>query len=58
MTLQELAEKCTEGGAKIGESQLSKIERGIHEPRPRLRVVLARTLGLDIQEFEVTGPSS
>lgn len=51
MTLRELAEKCTTEGAPVGDSQLSKIERGLYTPRPKLRVVLARVLEMDISEL-------
>lgn len=51
MTLRELAEKCATEGAPVGDSQLSKIERGLYTPRPKLRVVLARVLEMDISEL-------
>lgn len=43
----ELAERCTAAGAKVSDSQLSKIERGMCMPYPKLRAVLARILDLD-----------
>lgn len=46
-TQAELAAKCTEEGARVNDSQVSKIERGVCQPVPRLRVVLARLLDLD-----------
>ncbi|MBZ6259720.1 helix-turn-helix domain-containing protein [Streptomyces olivaceus] len=52
MTQQDLAEKCTEAGAPVDESHISRIERGIYSPRPRLRAALANLLGLDIDDFE------
>ena len=50
MTQQELADLCAEAGAPVDESHLSRIERGIYTPRPRLRSVLAELLDLDIEE--------
>lgn len=52
MTLRDLAEKCAADGAPVGESTLSRIERGIQVPRPKLRSVLAQLLGLDVDDFE------
>jgi transcriptional regulator with XRE-family HTH domain len=52
MTLRELAEKCAADGAPVGQSTLSRIERGKQIPRPRLRSVLARLLALDVDDFE------
>lgn len=52
MTQQDLAEKCAEAGAPVNESHLSRIERGIFTPRPRLRAVLAQLLDIDIEEFD------
>ncbi|WP_374213687.1 helix-turn-helix transcriptional regulator [Streptomyces sp. G1] len=51
MTLRELAEICAADGAPVGQSTLSRIERGIQVPRPRLRSVLARVLQLDVNDF-------
>lgn len=51
MTLEELAEKCAANGAPVGRSALSRIERGMHVPRPRLRGVLAELLDLDVNDF-------
>jgi len=52
MTLKDLAEKCTAGGARASESTLSRIERGAQVPRPKLRSVLASLLELDIDAFD------
>ena len=51
-SLPELARRCTEAGVPIDDGNLSRIERGIQIPRPRLRAVLAELLGLDINDFE------
>jgi transcriptional regulator with XRE-family HTH domain len=50
MTLRDLAEKCAADGVPVGQSTLSRIERGKQVPRPRLRSVLATLLDLDIEE--------
>ncbi|MFJ8760795.1 helix-turn-helix domain-containing protein [Streptomyces cyaneofuscatus] len=47
MTLEDVVAKCAEQGVKVHNSQLSRIERGKAQPRPRLRADLARVLGLD-----------
>ncbi|WP_158761595.1 helix-turn-helix transcriptional regulator [Streptomyces sp. NRRL S-146] len=52
MTQQELADLCAEAGAPVDESHLSRIERGMYTPRPKLRSVLAALLDLDVQDFE------
>jgi transcriptional regulator with XRE-family HTH domain len=51
-TLPELAEKCTEAGAKTDDGNLSRIERGEQVPRPKLRAVLADLLELDVAYFD------
>ncbi|MGW3417020.1 helix-turn-helix transcriptional regulator [Streptomyces phaeochromogenes] len=56
MTQQELADKCAEAGAAVDESHISRIERGIYSPRPRLRAVLAKLLGLDVDLKQSTQP--
>lgn len=48
----ELAEQCAKAGVSVSDSQLSKIERGLWSPRPRLRAVLARLLDLPITYFD------
>ncbi|MEU3254235.1 helix-turn-helix transcriptional regulator [Streptomyces sp. NPDC006997] len=52
MTQQDLAERCAEAGVPVDESQVSRIERGVYTPRPRLRAVMAQILDLDVDEFE------
>jgi transcriptional regulator with XRE-family HTH domain len=55
MTLAAVAVECTRRGAPVSEGQLSRIERGVFNPRPKLRAVLAELLGLDpVEDFEVT----
>ncbi|NJP75684.1 helix-turn-helix transcriptional regulator, partial [Streptomyces sp. C1-2] len=57
VTQQELADMCAQAGASVDESHISRIERGVYTPRPRLRAVLARLLSLDVQDFEPQGGS-
>ncbi|MFH9011195.1 helix-turn-helix transcriptional regulator [Streptomyces sp. NPDC017943] len=52
MTLRDLAEKCAADGVPVGQSTLSRIERGKQVPRPRLRSVLATLLDLDVEDLE------
>lgn len=52
MTLQDLAGECAAEGAPVTDSTLSRIERGLQTPRPRLREVLARLLDMDIADFD------
>lgn len=51
-TLPDLAVKCAEAGAPTDDGNLSRIERGIQIPQPKLRSVLAQLLDLDITDFE------
>lgn len=44
LSLVDLATRCTELGAPIKYPQLSKIERGVHKPRPALLTALATSL--------------
>lgn len=58
MTQQELANLCAQAGAPVNESHLSRIERGIYSPRPKLRSVLASLLELDIEDFDRSMPDT
>lgn len=51
-TLQELVEHCANRGASTDTGNLSRIERGIQTPTPRLRKALAELLDLDVADFE------
>jgi transcriptional regulator with XRE-family HTH domain len=48
----KLAERCRAAGARVSHAHLSKIERGVHVPRPALRRVLCELLGMDSAEFD------
>ncbi len=58
LTQQELADECEKQGVKAYDSQISKIERGLVEPYPRLRATLARILDLDIDLQKVKAKSA
>jgi transcriptional regulator with XRE-family HTH domain len=47
LSLRALAERCADAGASVSDSQLSKIERGMYMPYPKLRATLAQILDLD-----------
>ncbi len=56
MTLEDVVAKCAEAGVKVHNSQLSRIERGMAQPRPRLRADLARVLGIaDVLDVDAEG---
>ncbi|MFI6274270.1 helix-turn-helix transcriptional regulator [Streptomyces sp. NPDC050988] len=54
MTQQDLANKCAESGVPVDATQISRIERGIYTPRPKLRALLAELLELDVNDFAQT----
>lgn len=58
LTQQELADRCAAQGVPVDESHVSRIERGVYAPRPKLRLVLATILDLDVTDFEVSDASA
>lgn len=52
MTMKGLAERCKAAGVRVSISELSRIERRIHSPRPVLRKMLAEQLGLTVADFD------
>lgn len=52
LTQEELAAACRAKGVRASDSQLSKIERGLWSPRPKLRAALAEILGIDVLDLE------
>jgi transcriptional regulator with XRE-family HTH domain len=52
LTLRGLADECAKRGTPASNSQLSKIERGLYAPRPKLRGTLAEILGIGVDDFE------
>lgn len=46
--MQRLAEQCRAAGISVSASEISRIERHIHTPRPALRKKLAELLGLAV----------
>lgn len=56
LTMLQLAAKCREeAGVRVSASELSRIERHIHAPRPALRKALADLLGLSTEDFPIIG---
>jgi len=51
-TQEDLVQRCSVAGVKVTYSALSRIERGVHVPRPKLRAALAKILDMDVSEFE------
>lgn len=51
-TLRDLVAECKTAGVRADVGQLSRYERGLATPRPAVRAVLARLLGLDVADFE------
>lgn len=51
LTLTRLAGLCREKGVKVSASELSRIERHIHSPRPALRKALADLLGVPFTDI-------
>lgn len=49
--MQQLAEQCTAAGIPVSASEISRIERRIHTPRPALRKKLAEILGLTVADI-------
>lgn len=52
LTGKTLAQRCRELGVPVSPSEVSRIERHIHTPRPALRRALAEVLGLTVMDFE------
>lgn len=51
LTLRQLAEKCAAEGVRVSTSEMSRIERCIHVPRPALRKKLAELLGCAVTDI-------
>lgn len=51
MTQKLLAEGCKAAGVRVSVSEISRIERRIHGPRPALRKTLADLLGVAVTDF-------
>lgn len=51
LTMEQLAEQCTAAGTRVSASEISRIERGIHIPRPALRKRLAELLGVTVADL-------
>lgn len=55
MTMEHLAEECRAVGVRVSASEISRIERRIHSPRPVLRRALADLLGVTVADFGEPG---
>jgi len=51
LTMRQLAEQCRAAGVPVSQSEISRIERLIHVPRPTLRKKLAEILGMEVAEI-------
>lgn len=51
LTMQQLAQRCTAAGIPVSASEISRIERHIHTPRPALRKKLAELLDLTVADL-------
>lgn len=51
MSLQDLADACKEAGQTADSSQLSRIERELTQPRPRLLLALAKVFGVEVSDL-------
>ena len=54
MTLRDLSARCGELGAPIDYSFLSRIERGLSQPTPRVLPALAAALGIEVDDLFTT----
>ena len=51
MTLRDLSARCRSLGAPIDYSFLSRIERGLSQPTPRVLPALAEALGIEVDDL-------
>lgn len=51
LTVGQLAERCKAAGVPVSPSEISRIERRIHAPRPALRKQLAELLGVTVADL-------
>ncbi|ROP36253.1 helix-turn-helix domain-containing protein [Saccharothrix texasensis] len=58
MSLRALAKRCEQHGYRVGDSQLSKIERGLCTPRPGLLRVLARIFNVPTEALLLSATSA
>lgn len=55
LTMKQLAERCKAAGTPVSASEISRIERHIHSPRPALRKLLAEILGVSVTDLDLPG---
>lgn len=53
LTMKQLSERCKAAGTPVSTSELSRIERHIHAPRPALRKQLAELLGVSVTDLDL-----
>lgn len=53
LTMKQLAERCKAAGTPVSASEISRIERHIHSPRPALRKLLAEILGVSVTDLDL-----
>ena len=58
MTLRDLSARCGELGAPIDYSFLSRIERGLSQPTPRVLPALAEALGIEVDDLFTTSTAA
>lgn len=51
--MKQLAERCKSAGTPVSASEISRIERHIHSPRPALRKLLAEILGVSVTDLDL-----
>lgn len=51
MSLQDLANECEKAGHSVYRASLSRIERGLSQPRPKLLLTLANVFGVSVAEL-------
>lgn len=51
--MKQLAARCKAAGTPVSASEISRIERHIHSPRPALRKLLAEILGVAVTDLDL-----
>jgi transcriptional regulator with XRE-family HTH domain len=51
LTIRALAEACEKAGKKVDYSNLCDYENGVHQPGPRNLFVIAKALGMSVDEL-------
>lgn len=56
LSLTALALRTADAGEAVSSSQLSRIQRGVHNPSPRTVLAIAHALGVDSDDLLTTRP--